>query len=74
MSDPLDDMKVSPERRKEMALESLSGIIFGCQADLDRLLEAFPPSRRGTRCQRAIDSLTFRLNVAASELMEVVGR
>ena len=64
------EVRVLRERRLEMALEMLSGGLDGAMSDLDAMKASHPPSKRGSRYQRSLESLEQRLNGLASEVQE----
>jgi hypothetical protein len=65
-------MTVSPQRRLEMAIESLGGVVAGAMQDIEVMERFYPPSKRGSSYQRALDSLKSRLLAVEAEAREAL--
>jgi hypothetical protein len=60
------------DRRLEMALELLRGIVSGSLSDLDQMKRFHPPSKRGSNYTRNLESLEARLAAADREIQEAL--
>ena len=60
------------ERRIEMVLQLLVGTLAGAMEDLDEMKRAHPPSKRGSKYTRALESLEFRLSNGEADAREAL--
>lgn len=58
------------ERRLEMGLEFLDGMMSRAMEDLDAMKAAHPPGKRNGQFTRALERLEDQLNEAAKEVVQ----